>query len=106
MFFVSNPKAPGNISNYYHRQYSLEVFNHRDTSLRQIDKMSRDGEAIINIGAGFHDRNSQVALSDIVLAFTFGEGDTPLADSGTYDTWIKAQKNGKELHHISLKGIS
>jgi len=56
--------------------------------------------ASVTIGNGFHDRNCEVAKSDIVLAFTRGE-DGPI-DGGTKHTWNKALSNGANCVHFSL----
>jgi len=50
---------------------------------------------------GFHNRNSQVAKSDYVIAFTWGKEEPE--DGGTLDTWNKSK--GKKIH-ISLQELS
>ena len=50
---------------------------------------------------GFHERNSHVATSDYLLAFTWGSGDVPM-EGGTMDTWKKSR--GRKCH-VSLQSF-
>lgn len=96
--------SPGGISNHYHRLYSRAVFGTDSGSLRHIDKLILDGGAQALVGEGFRDRNTLVAESEYVRAFTLAPGDTP-ADGGTKDTWNKALRNNRNCLHISLAGV-
>jgi len=69
--------------------------------LRQA--IERGAEVIVNPG-GFHARNADVAANvAALLAFTFGEGDTPKANSGTLHTWDLCQARVKI--HIPIHKI-
>lgn len=87
----------GNILNFLHSKCKTKTGR---------DVLSELSEAITNpnvkvvIGKGFFARNTMIAeISDHLLAFTFGEGDTPI-DGGTYDTWKKTKHHNKL--HLSL----
>jgi|SRR6185369_13539530 len=45
---------------------------------------------------GFHARNTQVAKSSNLIAFTFASGKQPKSGSGTLDTWNKCV--GRKIH--------
>ena len=84
-------KNPGRTTNIYHRKFSAKI---KDDSLQQI-------QSAILVGAtykeykGFHDRNSKVAESRYLIAFTWGDSDIP-KNGGTRDTWDKCQ--GRKIH--------
>ena len=84
-------KNPGRTANIYHRKFSAKI---EDDSLQQI-------QSAILIGAtykehkGYHDRNSKVAESRYLIAFTWGDTDIP-KKGGTRVTWDKSQ--GRKIH--------
>ena len=91
---------PGRTANLYHDVFSNEI---KDNSLQQI-------YSAIAIGAkyrehkGFHVRNSFVAKSDYLIAFTWSDGEEPRKGTGTYDTWKKCSKGTRRMH-IPLKSL-
>lgn len=87
---------PGRISNVYHQQFSNAVGRN---SLDELAIVNTGGDHVhIEVFDGFHARNSRVAQSEYVLAFTWGQHEPE--DGGTLDTWKKA-KHAKRTH-ISL----
>lgn len=86
----------GGISNYYHNKFN-QVMN--NSSYEELTGAMNDG-AQVEVYAGFHARNSKVAQSQYLLAFTFGDQEP--TDGGTRDTWVKASKYAIRTH-ISLK---
>lgn len=82
---------PGGTSNHYHRQFSRKLSTNSELSLNQIHHAMRRG-ANATTGAGFFERNTEIAKqSDAIIAFTFGNG-AKLADGGTRDTFMKFKK--------------
>jgi len=76
---------PGSIANYYHGVFSKKM---GANTLDGISKAIQKGAQIVVNDKGFHARNIQVANDvDVLLAYTFGEGKEPRADSGTFHTW-------------------
>ena len=84
-------KNPGRTTNIYHRKFSAKI---KDDSLQQI-------QSAILVGAtykeceGFHDRNSKVARSRYLIAFTWSDTDIP-KKGGTRNTWDKCK--GRKIH--------
>ncbi len=78
-------KNPGGTANYYHRQFAKAMGLERNHTLKTLDKL-RD---CMSVKHGFKPRNTEVAKSDYLIAFTWGESDVP-KDGGTKDTWDKA----------------
>jgi hypothetical protein len=90
---------PGRIMNNYHKVFSKRM----DTfTLDEIETARLMGAVIKDDYDGFHQRNSQVAASDYLIAFTWGDGDTP-KDGGTADTWRKSKSKWKV--HVPLKSL-
>lgn len=92
---------PGRTANYYHKKFK-EVTG--IDGLADLQAVINDGKSKIIIGNGFKARNTQVAAaSNVLLAFTFGDGPT-LKDSGTKDTFDKflADKNNRQGYHCCL----
>src|SRR5699024_2276486 len=58
------------------------------------------GATLDTSSKGFHERNTKVAQSDYLIAFTFGL-DRPVS-GGTLDTWKKATTNNKFHFTIPL----
>uniref|UniRef100_A0A1X7UQN9 Uncharacterized protein n=1 Tax=Amphimedon queenslandica TaxID=400682 RepID=A0A1X7UQN9_AMPQE len=91
---------PGRTANLYHEAFSNEI---KDNSLQQI-------YSAIAIGAkyrehkGFHERNSFVAKSDYLIAFTWSYKEEPKKGTGTYDIWKKCSKGTRKIH-VLLKSL-
>lgn len=88
---------PGGTSNYYYRTFS-EVMG-REMRVELVEAI-RKGATVTTSKKGFHARNSDVAKSDVLLAFTW-ESNGP-ETGGTYDTWKKAKG---EKHYVDLNGL-
>ena len=84
-------KNPGGVANRYHKLFSAKI---EDNSLLQIESAIAVG-ATVREHKGFHERNTAVAQSPYLLAFTWGEGEEP-KKGGTYNTWMKCR--GTRLH--------
>lgn len=96
--FKNNQYDPGKISNYYHSLFSKKMGKN---TLHEINLAIEKG-ITLNVGKGFKNRNTQVAKSEYMIAYTFGEGNEP-ADGGTSDTWLKSISDNKV--HVSLKEL-
>lgn len=97
--FIENGfKSPGSIANYYHQRFSSKSGRN---SLKELTLSQLKG-ARFHIYDGFHQRNFEVAKSDIILAYTFGEGDVP-ADGGTLHTWNNSE--AKIKIHRSIQNL-
>lgn len=91
---------PGRTANRMHRSFGLRCgFN----SLHEIDTAIKNPNCKVNVGKGFHDRNTYIAEQCFALiAFTFGDGPT-LKDGGTADTMRKfLSKNLSGAFHVDL----
>jgi hypothetical protein len=100
--FVEDKKSwgnPGRTLNNIHQQFSYVI---GVNTLTQIE-MARQAGAILDTSRkGFHSRNTLVAQSQYVLAFTWQlnyEHDDIPNDGGTLDTWKKTKGIKK---HINL----
>ena len=82
---------PGRSANKLHKQFSTKI---NEDSLQHLNTAITVG-ATLFIHEGFHARNSSVAESDYLLAFTWGSGDVP-KEGGTMDTWSKCK--GRKYH--------
>jgi hypothetical protein len=89
---------PGQSANYYHQKFSQAM---GCDTLADIQTAISKGANVV-VGAGFHQRNSQIAKSDVLLAFTWAVGDTP-SDGGTLDTWNKCKAPKLHVQLNSLK---
>ena len=78
---------PGGTLNYYHSLFSKKIGRN---SLDDISRAIQKG-AKIEIKEGFFARNSSVAKSDCLLAFTFGDG-PDVKPGGSLDTVTKWRK--------------
>lgn len=75
----------GDTANYYHKLFSEKL---KINSLQQIDN-AISNLADVEITYGFKQRNTMIAMdSNILLAFTFGNGER-LKEGGTKDTMDK-----------------
>ncbi len=89
----------GKTSNYYHKLFSTKV---QRNTLQDIDSAIKKGLVVNTNHKGFKTRNTQVAKSDYLIAFTWGSGSEP-NDGGTLDTWNKS--NSKFKYHVNLSKI-
>lgn len=89
---------PGKSANYYHRRFSQAMGS--DT-LQEIEGASQIGATLNASYRGFHARNTAVAKSQFLLAFTWGTSDAP-ADGGTLDTWKKCSSTKL---HVPLQSL-
>ncbi|KYQ88794.1 hypothetical protein DLAC_10591 [Tieghemostelium lacteum] len=87
---------PGRSSNNYHISFTKQIGK---DSIGDIMKAKELGAVIDTSSNGFHSRNTKVAKSDYILAFTFGKGEIP-EKSGTLDTWNKSKSTNK--YHFTL----
>lgn len=89
---------PGRTSNIYHQRFSNIV---GIDSLAEISRAIEKGATVYDHYNGFHARNSEVAKTDYMLAFTWSKTGAPV-DGGTLDTWnkSKAQKIHIDLHTL------
>lgn len=62
-------KNPGGVANWYHKLFSDKI---KENSLLQIESAIALG-ATVREHKGFHERNTAVAQSPYLLAFTWGE---------------------------------
>lgn len=89
--FVDN----GSTANLYHRQFSYKM---GISSFVEIEQARVQGARIV-VHDGFHKRNTFIAKSPILIAFTTSKTKSPTA-GGTLDTWNKS--SAKTKHHISV----
>jgi DNA helicase II / ATP-dependent DNA helicase PcrA len=87
---------PGGTLNYYFKPFSKKCG--RDMLL-DISRAIDLGAVIDTSGRGFKDRNSKIAKSDIIIAYTWGKFDP--SSGGTADTWSKISDRSKKIH-VSL----
>jgi hypothetical protein len=88
--FVGGPAAAA--LNQYHGQYREKT---GQDSIAEIAEAVSRGAELRTDARGFHARNSEVARSDYLMAFTFSNGPRP-GTSGTLDTWNKCR--GTKIH--------
>lgn len=89
---------PGRTLNHYHKLFSDKI--ERDT-LNDISLSTQlNTPAQLVISNSFHSRNTKVATSNILIAFSWSTTGEP-DDGGTLDTWNKAPMNTKKIH-VSL----
>lgn len=94
-------KNPGGTANYYHKQFSTKMGG---DSLAGIQKAIDQGATYEDMhwlfgGSSFHNRNKKVAMCELLIAFTWGQGDVP-KDGGTKHTWDYS--NADKKIHIPL----
>lgn len=96
--FISNEKYkskyrdPAQVATYYHNMFSKKVdFD----SINEIIEAVNKGAEIYEYD-GFFIRNVKVANSDMIIAFTWGNGYEP-KDGGTKNTWDRSSARVK-LH--------
>lgn len=98
--FVGPPKSSASAANFYHDRFSREVGIDSLAQILQAKQMSgvevTEEFPVPGYGSMFA-RNKKVAnLCNAVVAYTFGQGDTP-ADGGTLNTW-KQIRGGAKIH--------
>jgi hypothetical protein len=96
---------PGPTINTLHRQFSSKLARKPTASVADLITAEQLG-AKLHFDAkhpGFHQRNTRVAESCYVLAFTWGDSNKP-KDGGTADTWKKASTRTRSanMRHIPL----
>lgn len=89
---------PGKVANMYHFNFAKR-FNKFDSfcTLNQIEEAKFKGAVLNTDHTGFHQRNSQIANVDLLLAFTWSDTSTP-PKGGTLDTWNKCKSNVIKVH--------
>jgi hypothetical protein len=90
----------GKISNYYHKMFSNKI---KTNTLEEIDSCIKNGLMIDVQFPGFFQRNSEIAKSDYLIAFSWSDLDYPTT-GGTADTWKKTKTINKI--HIPLNNLS
>ena len=101
--FVDNGNSdwrvnPGRSANRYHRQFGTKSGRN---SLNDIHLVLQAG-ACAKVHSGFHKRNTEIAKTDILLAFSWSSSGFPV-DGGTADTWKKSRSSKKI--HVNLSNL-
>lgn len=83
---------PGRTANKLHSEFSQK------TGKDSLDELmiAQSLGARTRTHGGFQARNTEVAKSDYLLAFTWAEGTEPKKGGGTHNTWEKCR--GRRLH--------
>ena len=89
---------PGRTANKLHTKFSDKI---KEDSLDHLKTAITVGATVFT-HEGFYARNSFVAESDYLLAFTWGSGDVP-KEGGTMDTWSKCK--GRK-YHVPLESLA
>lgn len=85
-------KNPGRSANKLHKQFSQKL---DEDTLEQIDNAIIMGARYF-VHDGFQKRNTEVAKSNYLIAFTWGDCFEQQKKGGTLDTWTKC--TGKKMH--------
>lgn len=98
---------PGRTSNYYHDNFIRKT---GINSLKELGNLINNDKVIFNEpddkSKGFHARNSLVAKSNYMIAFTGGSDSLDnLTIGGTSDTWKKCKTNKENKVHITFKDL-
>lgn len=106
--FSGPMQSSASAANWYHAQFSHQVYAGDYDSVEQIEEALQRGakftEQKLHSGySGMFARNLLVADCDDLIAYTFGEGNEP-ADGGTKDTWDKSRAQFKL--HIRLSHLT
>lgn len=91
-------KNAGKVANNYHKQFSSAM---GVDTLREIEEAKKKGAHIVENRGGFHARNSSIANSTYLIAFSWDEGIIPIS-GGTANTW---QKSKGHKTHVSLDSL-
>jgi hypothetical protein len=92
---------PGYSANKYHKEFSAKTGR---KSLSEIHELVASSKNVIKAGTGFHERNSHIARSEVIIAFSWGKDGIP-SSKGTADTWKKAKANSRRIH-VCLEDFS
>ena len=90
---------PGRTANKLHKKFSEKI---NQNTMEHLKNAAMVG-ATVCIHEGFHARNSFVAESDYLIAFTWGSGNAP-KEGGTMDTWEKFKSKNK--YHVPLESLA
>jgi hypothetical protein len=106
--FQGERESAASAANYYHdlfrRNTGVNGFADLAAAIAKGAKVTEQ-PAAKGYGAMFV-RNALVAKhADTVVAYTFGEGDTP-ADGGTKDTWVQVKGNRLHVPLLSLGALA
>lgn len=96
-------KNPGRVLNQLHAAFSKRA-GLRTSPWSDMIAAQALGATIDCTASGFHARNSRVAQSDYLIAFTWNDTALP-KDGGTKDTWDKARGSGKTRKHVPLSSL-
>jgi len=96
--FVDNGKRgsianPGPRLNQLHGQFSQAIGRNTLCDLTTVRAL---GGVLDETSNGFHARNTQVAKSELLIAFSWGTDPNMPEDGGTKDTWNKCR--GRKVH--------
>lgn len=94
---------PGFIANLLHKNFI------KKTGIKSFNELY-DVSIIPNCNIetehrGFHGRNSEIAKSDYIIAFTWGESTAVPKDGGTCDTWRKSHAHSTKKVHVPLSRL-
>lgn len=84
---------PGRTMNLLHKRFSQTI---RSNSLMDLHVVAALGAELDSSVHGFHARNTVVAQSEYLIAFTWGVSAAVPKDGGTLDTWNKCR--GTRVH--------
>ena len=90
----------GTTANHWHKKFSAIT---NKNSLEEIDDAIKKGLKMNIEHHGFLARNTLVAKSEYMIAFSWSGTNEPEYGSGTADTWAKSNTGNKI--HISLQGL-
>lgn len=96
----------GDTANRLHKTFARILGRKPTATLDQLSHLSQDASATLDMNnLGFFTRNSRVAESQFLIAFTWHDKmlDTRIAGSGTSDTWVKCKK-GRKIH-VPLRNL-
>jgi hypothetical protein len=95
--FAGGNNSPGGIANYYHRLFSFTM-GKPGQSLKTLCSLVENPQVKMTVSPGFHARNALVARqSELMLAFTFGEGSQPL-DGGPHTLGVSPSATRSIIH--------
>lgn len=95
---------PGGTTNYYHKLFSKHMGSNTLEGIAAAlakGAEKRDHYQFLG-GSPFHARNMDVGATDLLIAFTWGEGSVP-KDGGTKHTWDHS--NAERKIHVPLASM-
>lgn len=95
---VKSSSNPGRTSNSCHKLFSKAIGRN---SLAEIQQAISAG-ATVKIHDGFYARNKYVAMSDKLIAFTWGEDREKPTSGGTLHTWKHCKGDCKHIPYSTL----